>query len=533
MKIGVKFLLIIVLITVLLGITALSGVLFATSHLEQQINDKYMAVAAYAMEKVQRHFSRGYENMRMLANEPILRSRGSSPAAITRLLLAYKKHHQRSSAPYSAISFFALNRTRIADTGGEELGVPQPSPEFWAKIAAGADYVLDISSSPEPNRDFFHLARVVRDQRDVPFGVVVASIPVDALQTVLTRPLVLFNLRVKPDVDLLDRHGLILYSNHNRAAMLHQVWPTFDSINRALANGKHTGARVFTGPQPEKTKQIQIFAREEYDSSYHGNDWTLVIAVPQNLALFPMLGLRNRLILIILGIGCFSAAIAILLSRTITRPLVQLSEAATEVGTGNWDIAVEVASTDEVGRLAKTFNSMVKKLEELNRALQRAASTDKLTGAMNRSRIDEVLFQEMTRAKRYRNPLSMILMDLDHFKQVNDNHGHLVGDEVLKTVVAVIQQNIRAADALGRWGGEEFLLLLPETDLTGALEVAEKVCRSIANCALNQVGRVTISCGVAQMRATDSADDLIKRADDALYEAKHRGRNQVAVEQAA
>jgi diguanylate cyclase (GGDEF)-like protein len=526
-KIGAKYLLIIALITILLGMTALSGVLLSTSLLEKEITGKYLAVSAYAMERVHRLFTRRYENMRMLANEPVLRSRDSTPARITDLLVAYKKNQSSSYAPYISISFFDLNRTRIADTEGQGIGLRHGMTECWQKIAKGDEYVLDISASETLGKKVFHLACLVRDVRGAPFGVVVSRISVDSLPAIVEGPLKLFKLGLMPNVDLIDKNGLILYSTHNKAGMLKDIWPAFGIVNKKIAAGEHNGTGVFRGISRQNTEEILIFAREERDANYQGNDWTLAISVPQQIALSSMIGLRNRLILIIVVIGCLCAGIATILSKTITRPLVLLSQAASEVGEGKLDIEVKVSSGDEVGRLSKTFNSMVKRLDELNRDLQLAASVDKLTGALNRRKIDEVMLSEMARAKRYHSPLSLIIFDLDHFKQVNDTYGHLAGDEVLKTVVAVTKQNIRLSDSLGRWGGEEFLLLLPQTDTAQAVEVAEKIRQSIEHRDFSPVGLVTISCGVAGMREIDSEDSLLKRADDALYAAKRRGRNLV------
>ncbi len=527
MKIGAKYLLIIALITILLGITALVGVFLSTSLLEQEITGKYQAVSAYAMEKVHRLFGRRYENMMMLANEPVIRSRESTPAMITDLIRAYKEAHSSSYAPYASISFFGLDRTRIADTEGQGLGLQHKLTGYWRQIAAGNNYVLDISTSETLGKEVFHLASIVRDYQGVPFGVVVSRIPVEALPVILNRPLRLFKLGLLPKMDLIDKNGLILYSTHNKKGMLREIWPAFDLVKQGIAAGEPNGTGLFTGTSRQKPEEILIFASEERDANYLGNDWTLAITVPQQIALSSMTGLRNRLILIFVVIGCFCAGIAIVLTKTITRPLVLLSEAASEVGKGKLDIAVEVSSGDEVGRLTTTFNSMVKRLDELNRALQLAASVDKLTGAMTRRKIDEVMLNEIARAKRYHNPLSLIMFDLDHFKRVNDTYGHLTGDEVLKTVIDVTRKNVRNSDSLGRWGGEEFILLLPETDTEQALEVAEKVRQSIEDCVIPQVGGVTISCGVAGLREIDTEDSLLKRADDALYAAKRKGRNLV------
>jgi len=529
MKIGAKYLLIITVITILLGTTALSGVLLSTNLLEQEITGKYLAMSAYAMEKVHRLFSRRYENMRMLANEPVIRSRDSSPARITGLINAYKTNHSSSYAPYTSISFFALDRTRLADTEGQGLGLRHELTGYWRKIAEGNDYVLDISASETLGKNVFHLACVVRDNQGVPFGVVVSRIPVESLPAIVERPLKLFKLGLMPNVDLIDKNGLILYSSHNKAGMLKDVWPEFSVVKEEIVTEEYAGMGFFTGISHRSPEKILILAHEDGDANYLGNNWTLAISVPQQSALSSLTGLRNRLILAIILIGCFCAAIATILSKTITRPLDLLSKAATEVGRGKLDIAVKVTSGDEVGHLATTFNGMVKRLDELNRALQLAASVDKLTGALNRRKIDEVMLSEMARAKRYHSPLSLIMFDLDHFKKVNDTYGHLVGDEVLKAVVTVTQQNIRVTDSLGRWGGEEFLLLLPETHLAEATEVAEKIRQSIESCDFAQVGGVTISSGVAEMREVDSEDSLLKRADDVLYAAKRKGRNQVEV----
>ena len=126
--------------------------------------------------------------------------------------------------------------------------------------------------------------------------------------------------------------------------------------------------------------------------------------------------------------------------------------------------------------------------------------------------------------------LSVILMDLDHFKLVNDTYGHQVGDQVLVAVANLLRQGSREIDVVGRWGGEEFLLICRDTDLTGATILAEKLCRLISDHTFTTVGKKTGSFGVACLRSTEDTDTLIARADSALYRAKHSGRNRVAVE---
>lgn len=153
------------------------------------------------------------------------------------------------------------------------------------------------------------------------------------------------------------------------------------------------------------------------------------------------------------------------------------------------------------------------------------ATTDQLTGAYNRIKFSEVIKHEISKTKRYRGDLSLIIFDIDHFKKVNDNYGHLAGDYVLKTLSSVVKSLIRTSDFFARWGGEEFILLISETDIDGAYTLAEKIRTSIEEYKFNDINRVTVSLGVSQYSMGDSEDDLIKLADDALYKAKEGGRN--------
>ncbi len=158
--------------------------------------------------------------------------------------------------------------------------------------------------------------------------------------------------------------------------------------------------------------------------------------------------------------------------------------------------------------------------------LEEISAIDKLTGTMTRRKLDETVCIETERAVRSQKPLSFILVDIDHFKQVNDTHGHQVGDYVLKTTADLIAKNIRKSDMLGRYGGEEFLIVCPDTNGESAMILAEKLRKTIFEYDFETVGQKSISLGVAELATHECADELIKRADGALYEAKNTGRNQ-------
>lgn len=169
----------------------------------------------------------------------------------------------------------------------------------------------------------------------------------------------------------------------------------------------------------------------------------------------------------------------------------------------------------------------IRKLNVLNKELERLSITDKLTGVFNRVKIDNVLETEMQRSVRFQQPLSIIMLDIDYFKQVNDVHGHQVGDSVLIEMASLLQSNIRKTDILGRWGGEEFMIICPQTDFNGSMVLAKNLCRIVENHIFPVVQNKTASFGVTVNEPDDQVENLVARADAGLYAAKHAGRNQV------
>jgi diguanylate cyclase (GGDEF)-like protein len=166
-------------------------------------------------------------------------------------------------------------------------------------------------------------------------------------------------------------------------------------------------------------------------------------------------------------------------------------------------------------------------LQQKNQQLEHLAATDQLTGLNNRLRLHESLRKEIYRFERFRQPLSVIMLDIDHFKQINDEFGHQVGDSCLQDLAHLLQQHTREVDTLGRWGGEEFLVICPQTSLEGARHLAENLRTKIAQHNFQGAGNQTVSFGVASIDAGDSQESLLSRADRALYQAKRNGRNRV------
>lgn len=162
--------------------------------------------------------------------------------------------------------------------------------------------------------------------------------------------------------------------------------------------------------------------------------------------------------------------------------------------------------------------------------IEKLSQEDKLTKTYNRTKLDLTLEREYEKYQSADKPLSVILVDIDHFKAVNDTYGHLVGDSVLVEVSTVLKDNVDRDDLVGRWGGEEFLIICKAAELSHAAQIARRLQERIAAKDFSSVGKVTASFGVAQLHPEDTADTLIKKADDALYRAKEAGRNRVETE---
>lgn len=165
--------------------------------------------------------------------------------------------------------------------------------------------------------------------------------------------------------------------------------------------------------------------------------------------------------------------------------------------------------------------------QKLTDEIKRLSEQDYLTGLYNRRKVHEVIESEIIRSKRYNSYFSIVLFDIDNFKATNDTYGHNAGDKCLVDISYIVRQTVRESDTACRWGGEEFLVFCPQTDIEGAVSLAEKLRSSIADKPFDEVGHKTSSFGVARVQHGDTVQSLISRADDALYAAKHSGRNRV------
>ncbi len=288
-----------------------------------------------------------------------------------------------------------------------------------------------------------------------------------------------------------------------------------------------------------------------------GTPWVLAVHYPRSLmtpAIFD-----NLVIVVVLGLLTLLVEVFILrsiLQKQVALPLFRLIQATRRLGVGNERPYLErlpTRSPDEIGELARAFAKMAERvqdaqahlelkvqdrtaeLEEANRQLYELSTVDGLTGIANRRRFDEALISEWRRGLRADTVLSLMLIDVDHFKRYNDHYGHQAGDDCLRSVARTLKDHaLRAGDLAARYGGEEFVLITT-TGVGRALDHAQAVCLALESLALphamSPFGVVTVSIGLAIMPFTQegAVGDLLKQADEALYSAKARGRNQVVL----
>jgi len=259
--------------------------------------------------------------------------------------------------------------------------------------------------------------------------------------------------------------------------------------------------------------------------------WGLVMTEDYDDVFAMVVRSRNRNILLICLFTLLIGLASYLFARQILLPLTTLTNGALQVANGDLNVRLSPQSNDEVGFATKAFNVMVAELQKSHAMLQLLSTTDSLTKLANRKKISHSLTRHLDAYRRYDSGFSILMIDIDHFKKINDAYGHQAGDKVLEQLAWVFRENLRTVDTAGRYGGEEFLIILAETTIKKAHHTAERIRKAVETHSFlykNKSIKVSISIGVTGMLEGDKSEEsLIRRADQALYHAKKRGRNQV------
>ena len=345
-----------------------------------------------------------------------------------------------------------------------------------------------------------------------------------------------------------DREGQLIYAPGGRTRALQEAGQRLPVEPRHPAEAAASRPSVAQWQDGRQYLTAVVALKPRSRASDLG--WHVVAREPVELAFAEARHTVRQALALGLAAALVACGLAWAVARRLSEDLYALADAASAIKSGKPGGHIPQArSSREVRTLATALDRMTNRLlaareameekvrlrtlelESANRALDLQARTDALTGLLNRRGFEPQMAFALALARRTRRPLSVVAVDVDHFKRVNDTYGHEAGDEVLRQLARALELRLRHSDVVARLGGEEFVLLLPDTGLDGARIIAQAVLTAMAEREDPVVGRITVSAGVATMCGPgDTGMDMLRRSDAALYEAKRQGRNRVCTE---
>ncbi|MBX9295882.1 diguanylate cyclase [Chromobacterium piscinae] len=546
----------------LFGGLFLASALLAAVCLDQVLSDRIMLDQGEAMSSLAGSIAKAIEaNLRERHREVLLLAQ--TPTYIRAPLdgdeLRQSLERTKQAYKYYAWIGIADTQGKIVSAAGGMLVGQSAAKRPWFIHGLHAPFVGDIhqavllakllpasSAQGEPLR-FVDFASPVYDPSGKLRGVLATHALWDWVEDIIRE-------RLPPksglETFIVDRQGNLL--------------SPFEAVGKMQAPAPMPAAQTFRlGPWPGGGDYLYSESRVQEA----GLGWRVIVRQPKQQALAALNRLRGALMLLGLAASALLMAAVYRLATSFSRPLEQLAGTAQRVGGGEEDADWAIrGGTQELRQLSEAMRNMTssllarkqqladvnanleqmvadrtEQLRESNHLLLRKAAElalqarhDALTNLHNRMAANEQLQEEHLRYKRTGAPYAVLLLDVDHFKRVNDTFGHDAGDRVLRHIADTLRNSARATDFVARYGGEEFLLLLPETDAAGAAVLAEKIRAAVEQSQAPDVGRITISIGLATSDAADAQPEAtVKRADLALYRAKAGGRNRVETETTA
>ena len=453
-------------------------------------------------------------------------ARASATAPRGGRITEYLRSVHERSPDFERLSVVDMQGRVVASSDGKTT--PVRLPEDWATaLRADGHTVGDVYWESGPSEGKLFIAVSVQGAGGRMLGAFAADVKLAALQELLRS----FAVDTASTLYLITAEGGFMASSRGSSPQLTATRLSPGALTELTSVASRTVSYQSAGG-------VQVLASL---TAVPQVQWAALSETPAIAAFDKLRRFRNIGILIVVGLLAAVAAGAYRFGSIVTRPLDRLTEGAAEVAAGNLDVDLPGGGTGEVGALTSVFNYMVGKLREnrhaldemndtlrqRNEELAQLSVTDSLTGVANRRYLVQRLSEEAQRAGRSGERFAILMTDVDHFKQYNDNFGHPAGDEVLKKVASILSESIRMTDCVARYGGEEFCVLLTSTKPDEVMPLAERIRAKIESTKF--AGRsVTLSIGVAAFpEAGKSPEAVVAAADEALYQAKRDGRNRV------
>jgi diguanylate cyclase (GGDEF)-like protein len=481
------------------------------AYLTGMIDQQIPAAAASARDPVRSWIDAGAEQLRELA-----RSRGALDARRLERALAKSDHFEALIRMESD----GRLRAKTGRAGGEPLG----DTRSWA-----GEGRLGLQALPIASGGAVTAFAVRRGPDDADGERLIGVFRSDGIEEILAA----LPLRPGQSVRLVDGGGRVLHGGGGASGVVPLADLLAEEEPSVRDYSNSAGVHVIGSALPLGL-----------------SDWYVVVEAPFDVVFEPVLSVIKRIFVIDLCIILLFSFLAYKITAAIVKPIETLSDGARRIAQGQLDLEIpELSSNDEIGLLTRTFNDMMRKLrgnqaeieaanaklrdrnlqlQQANEVLEQLSITDGLTRLHNHRFFQDHLTREIKRVSRIRKPLSMILVDIDDFKSLNDRLGHAAGDELLRRIALLMNDSIRESDLLARYGGDEFVVLTSGTELEGAHALAEKIRTAIAESSFIleeslRPTRTTVSMGVAQYRG--NRKQFFAAADRALYRAKAQGKN--------
>jgi diguanylate cyclase (GGDEF)-like protein len=498
--------------------------------LQAKASEELLGVSAQALREVDlwtkelrydlRVFSSSYEVTENLERMPLVQGEPVNSGIYFKRLTDYLNSVRDRFPDYAELLVLDQHGHLVATSAAHTRPVPLP-PDWAAELtkndwALGAPYWDSTGTHAEmlvsvPIESARRAGRGAGGMHLI--GALASRVNLHAVADTLRR----FAPGDSGQIYLMTRTGRLIVSSRGSSRELMRQGYSRDAANSLLASeGRAMQFESFTGERVVGSVRVVPAV-----------NWVVVSEIPSAEAFRQVAKLRNVTLGIVTLLLAVLGALAYLLGLLIVRPVNRLTQAAGKVAKGDLDVGLPVTTGGEVGYLTEVFNNMVARLRESRTELERLSATDALTGLYNRLRMMEALENEVRRSRRLHHRFSVVMADVDLFKQYNDEYGHPAGDVVLKRVATIMREASRDVDFVARYGGEEFLIMMPETEIEGATQYAERIRKKLASEPL-PAGTITLSLGVSAFPMHgDTPDQLIAEADAALYLAKRGGGDRV------
>ncbi len=513
------------------------------AYLRTKIELKFPKITEETTQRLNAWYDQQFLNLGVLAASDVLKRNIvlMEPGTRDEKEAAGPSHDVAEYLAYVLERFAEFDSLFVLHPGGETL--------IWVgrEIALPRELTDELLASEDPPRprltaigdQFVQIVSLRIDDREgKKVGILSAVIPLDSASTALRAK----QLGETGEIYLVDARNVFLAVGRSQTNMgtLATPLPTVEQTGKVIDYRNDAGDRVVGYALALSQHGLALAVEERYDEAFA-----------------PLLTAFRRVLSINVGVVLLFGLAAFRVAVSIARPIEALSEVARKISEDVEDVEIPDNQTrDEVGVLTRTFKEMTARLankaealersqaeteqavlqmrdknaelQRVNEVLEQLSITDGLTQLHNHRFFQEQLAKEIKRTNRVGDPLSLILIDIDHFKSWNDRLGHAGGDEILRSIARVMNELVRETDILARYGGEEFAVILPKTDLAGAVKLAEKIRSTVADCPLacapaDHDERLTVSIGVGVYDGDAKA--LFAGADRALYAAKDGGRD--------